>query len=140
MRVRKIKEFNRSECKRLDEAIQKELDKLENRFGVKLTRRNGSFGPSSYTFKIEAAVVSENGEVMSKMAQDFNHYAISFGLKPTDLFATFTSQGRTFKITGMKPQSYKFPIIAMDIDTEKSFKFGEAEIKRHLEKSGLVSA
>jgi hypothetical protein len=50
-------------------------------------------------------------------------YGRHYGLEADDYGATFISQGRRFKLTGVKPSRPSYPISAECLSTGKGFKF-----------------
>ena len=87
--------------------------------GVELRLGNCTYYNNNATFKLEVAEIGEDGEVHTKEAEDFRARAFMYGLQPEDLgkdFRDFT--GKKFTITGLKPRSKKYPILAKDEDGE----------------------
>lgn len=133
-KIAKIKCFDRRECKRLDEALAIELEKVGKRFGVQLKIKSGSYASHNYTFKTEASIVDKSGVVHSKEAEDFKRYTkmgMLGGLKESDLGRTFTISGNTYTIKGARMRSRKYPIMADRLDG-KGFKFDASNVALYL--------
>lgn len=138
-RIRKIKQFDKQEVRRIRVAIEDALEKVGNQYGVQIKGGSGSFSSNNLTLKLEASIVGENGEVKSKESETFKLYAKMYGLDPTDLGKTFTTfSNKTFEITGLMTRSRKYPIIVKDVITGKGFKFAVLEVKSLLERSKNV--
>jgi hypothetical protein len=86
---------------------------------------------------LEIAGIADSGEVMTKEATDFKHYASSLGLTPEDLGTTFTFNGRQFKLLGCNPRNHKYPIIAQNVKNGKRYKMESSAVKP-VTKTGLT--
>jgi len=93
-----------------------------------------SFSDNNVRFKVDVNAVGEDGNAVSREAEDFRLYADRWGLRPEDLGREFTRDrdNETFKIVGGKPRSRKYPIIARNVRTGKEYKFDVSAIKRYL--------
>jgi hypothetical protein len=98
------------------------VEQLENEYGFKLTIGNISFDGKTAVAKLNIATVGDNGEVFTKEAQDFTHYAGQFGINKDLLNSSFDHRGDTFKIVGLKPRSKRAPILC-EREDGKMFKF-----------------
>jgi hypothetical protein len=127
--------MDRSKAKLVGDKIMDALKTIEDELGVTFTRGNGRFDSDSISFKITAMDRGENGEVQTPEAKDFVYYAVSFGLKADDLGRTFRQGGETFTITGMKPRSRKYPVLATSA-SGKTYKFGADSVKAMLTLAG----
>lgn len=134
-KIRKITSFDKSECKRLGEAIEKALQKVGEQHGVHIKRGNARFSSSNVSYKVEASVLGENGEVKTKEAEDFKQYASMFGLKEEDFGKTFkTFGGKTYTICGLNMRARKNPIHAKN-ERGRTYIFPAEEVKVMLERS-----
>ena len=108
-----IKTIDRSACKTIRESIDAHLEQLDIP-GVVVKLGNGSFLPGeNVTFKLEVALKTADGTVLTKSASDWKAYCYRWGFKPDDLGKKFrTPAGDIVTITGCKPRSTKFPILA----------------------------
>ena len=128
-KIKQIKQFDRQEVRILGEAIESALQKVGDQYGVHIIRGNGRFDPTNLTLKIEASIVGENGEVVTKEAKDFKKFATMYGLNPSDLNKTFTTwNGKQFEITGLSLRKSKNPILAKKVSTGKTFIFPSEEV------------
>jgi hypothetical protein len=117
--------MNRETVKNIRIAMEIALGAVENEFGVFVKVGRASFTDSNCNFKVEIADIdSESGEVLSKEAEDFKLRAHQYGLKADDLGREFSFGGDTFKITGLAPRRPKYPVIGMNVDNGKPYKFG----------------
>jgi len=82
-----------------------------------------SYEDQRASVKVEIAVMGENGEIVSKEASDYERYREMYELP--ELGTTFVNRGTVYTITGLKPRSTKYPVLAKRADG-KSFKFTRA--------------
>jgi len=122
--------MDRSTAKSLIEALESFLGPFEDEHDVKVIVGTGSFGSSSLTVKLELAELSESGEALSRMANEFKSLAVSYGLRPDDLGKEFIKNGNKYKIVGLKPRSHKYPVLAEC--NGKQFKFTAATVCSYL--------
>lgn len=128
-KIRKVTEFNRSEVRRLGEAIEKAMEEVGRKHGVHIKRGNARFTSSSVTYKVEASLLGENGEVKSQEAEDFKNYASMYGLKAEDFGRTFkTWGGKPFTICGLNMRAKKNNIHAKNM-AGKTYIFPAEEVK-----------
>lgn len=57
------------------------------------------------------------------------HLASAYGLDPSDLGSTFVQNGKTFRVDGLNPRRYKYPISVTEVKTGKKYKFREENVK-----------
>lgn len=127
----KIETIDRDACKIIRQVLEHAIDVQEEEWeglGLSATVGGASFTGSSVVFKVEVAVVSKDGAVLNREAQDFKRFAPLFGLAPGDLGRTFKLGGRTYTVSGCKSRGYKNPIIA-DRDDGKRFKFPSETVR-----------
>lgn len=117
-----IKSIDRDACRLIREKLDPQLVQLGKDLGINIRVTGGTFGPSNVTFKVEAAVISDGGLVMTKEASDFQKYARQYDLDPNMLNTTFVQQDRIYKIIGLKARARTHPILAET--GGKVYKFG----------------
>ena len=122
--------FDRPTVKTTRERLQTALDAVAAELGCEIKVGGATFESdgSRCCFKVDCAVVGEDGTVETQEASDFVLYAAQFKLGPEDLGREFAKGGKTFTIIGCKPRSHKFPILARRQDG-KVFKFPAATIR-----------
>jgi hypothetical protein len=92
--------------------IQEALKSVAAKHGISITTGNGTFTGDNATLKLEIAVIAVDGTVVSKTVSAFQSLATLYGFKPEDLGRTFKSGSRTYTITGLDRNSYKYPLLA----------------------------
>lgn len=142
---------NRQAIRGLREEIQRALSKSE--FGLEVQRLfgNGNFvvevGKASYdpdgsniTFKLSFATKdAATGAVMDKEATAFKSGARLFCLDPDWLGRCFTFQGDSYKIEGLAPRSYKFPVVCRKVSNGKGVKFPVETVIAEMSKRQMLA-
>ena len=107
-----ITSFNKSNLADVRSAINTSLNDVADHFGITLEIGNISFEGNRFTTKITANIVSEDGVVQTREREDFTRYAKTLcDLDPDWLDDTYSSQGRTYQITGLKTKARKNKIM-----------------------------
>lgn len=108
-------------------------DIVKEHHGVVIKVGSARFGMNNATIKLEISDISENGEAITKEAEDFKLHCRAWGLAPADLGKTFKSPyaDETYTIIGAKPRSRKFPILGKGTNG-KIYKFSHIMIKTAL--------
>jgi len=135
-KIKKVTEWTRPECRRVTEAVNKALDEVGRKHGINIQRSgNGSFNESNFTFKVECALIGNDGMVRNKEVENFKKFATSYGLKPEHLGKSFKGwNGETFTISGLNTRAHKNPIQATN-SKGKTYVFPEGEVQNYLEKA-----
>lgn len=118
----KINSLDRAAVRRINNDIELALKAVADRYGVQIKVGNSRFSDSNCTTKIDISTVNEGGTVMTKEATDFNRFASSFGITKK-LGDTFDFRYDRYEITGLKPRSSKYPVLAKSLSSGKTFKF-----------------
>ena len=115
----------RDKCKQLRIELETALAAVGAKLGMNIQVGGSmSFTDTTITVKIVANLPSgATGTIEKIEAKDFKANTWKWGLQATDLGREFTHGGDTFVITGAKPKSGKFPILATRRDTGKTYKF-----------------
>lgn len=135
-KLKKVKEWNRSECRRVSDEVNKALSEVGRKLGINIERTGGGrFDNSTFTFKVECALIGADGIVRDKESEDFKKYASMYGLKPEHFGKTFkTWDGQEFTICGLNMRARKNPIHAKN-SRGKTYIFPAEQVKAHLERS-----
>jgi hypothetical protein len=119
----KMNEFNKATVRQISNEIETAIQEVAKKHGIILKRGNCRFSSSTFSLKIEAAVVAQDGTVQSKERKDFEFFAKFIGLDPSILDKTFTLSGKRYKVTGYLPRSKRYPILCQDLQTGRGIKF-----------------
>ena len=119
--------FTRATVREISSDIVTALAAVEEKHGVKIDRGNASFTGNNFSLKIKVAAISEDGDVLTKEAQDYDLYADAHDLPKRN--TVLNVHGRRLKMVGFKPRSTKFPVLVEDLDAEKTYKYAVDTIK-----------
>ena len=109
--------------------MQAILDEFAEANGVHAMITGGTYTLNNATYKLELAVVEEDGEVRTRDAEHFIYYASMFGLTPNYLGKTFQHDGKLMKIVGLKRKNRSYPIM-VEADDGTSYKYPPDLIKK----------
>ncbi len=104
--------FDRQQVRLLRDRMQAALDPLGSELQLKFIVGSASYTADNVRFKVEAATIKEDGQVVDQATTDFELLAPHYGLKPTDLGREFSINGRRYTLTGLKPRCRRYPILA----------------------------
>jgi len=124
--------FSKESARDLQLRLQKALDRFAEENGLKAIVGSATFTPFNICFKVEMALVTQQGEALTREAEDFFLRAASYGLAPQDLGKTFAYGDKTFKVVGLSARSRNNPIIVAD-ENDKRYKFTVALVKALLQ-------
>ena len=104
--------FNKSNLADVRSALNTSLNDVADHFGITLEIGNISFQDNRFSTKLKANIVSEDGVVQTREREDFTRYAQSLcDLDPDWLDDSFTDNGKSYKITGLKTKARKNKIM-----------------------------
>jgi len=119
-------------------AIKKEMEELlvdfSKKHNVSITFGNGRYDDRGCRFKMAILDIGGEEALTDMNAAIFKAHAPSFGLKADDFHRTFRSyRGEKVKIVGIKPRSFKYPIICEKLNNGKRYKFSPNEVQNGLD-------
>ena len=115
----KIKQLDAQTLDIVRAKMEEALATLEE-IGIHAQTGRISYQDQNATVKVEISVLGDGGEVVDKEALDYDRYRDLHDLPERG--STFTVRGSTYTITGFKPRSRKYPVIATRADG-KRYKF-----------------
>lgn len=116
--------MDRQKAKELREKVTSALkQQVEGELGVTFTVGNIRFSDTTASIKLDAVDVAPDGTKVTVAESDWHAMCGLFGFEKDDLNREFVSQGRTFRISGLKPTNRKYPVIAKCVSTGSSYKF-----------------
>lgn len=132
-----IKKFDRASVRQILEECEEALRPIAEKYGLTLDRKGRTYRSDSLPVMYQFMVTEkdEDGNVLSAEAKDFVARAVLYGLEPEDLHREFKSRGNTYRITGLKPRSRKYPILGEDVRTGKTYKFPLETVKAGLKRA-----
>jgi len=126
----KVTKMTRPVAKRIAADVAAALKPVAEKYGMSLSEGGWSYYDTDITFKPKFAVVTDSG-----VPADFERLAPKYGLEPSDFGKTFTSLGRQFRITGIKPTRRQYPISGERVPDGKSYKFTAQQVVTGLGKT-----
>jgi len=125
--------MKKPEVNALMKRLQAHLDLFEPD-NCQITLKGGTYSDNNISSRIVISVKGDDGEIVTKEAEDFKRYAESYCLKPEDLGERFLDFNRKeFEIVGLKPRSRKYPILVKEVKTGKVYKFSANAVVNYLE-------
>ena len=124
-----IKSFDRTNLKQLRVDIDKALEAVGKQHGIVLKAGSASFEPTNATFKLACSVITPDGTVVSKEAEDFKRRAFMYGLRAEDLGETFTFKCQEYEIVGLSVKARTAPILCKQKSNGKVYKFDLQTVK-----------
>ena len=117
--------------------IDQDLELLAKKHGLKISAGSCKYegDGSAATFKLEVAVINENGTVESKERAAFRSLASLYGFKPEHLDRELTIGGRRMKVNGLMPRRAK-PVLMRELSSGKEYLYPVEPIVAMLEKAG----
>jgi len=129
-----IKTFDSTSVRVIMDECETALKAIAEKHGLTLDRKGRTYRRDSLPvmFQFLTEELDANGNAMDSRAKDFIKYASLYGLSEGDFLAEFRSNGETFRICGFKPRARKYPVLAENVRTGKTFKFPAERVKRLL--------
>lgn len=114
-----LAEITVSTLKMLRMEMQNVLDDIAKEHNITLKIGNASYSGKEATFKLH--ITLNNSNIPTREEKNYDSYVIIDGLPKR---GTIIPIGNTrYKLVGFKSRSTKYPIIALDIDSNKRYKF-----------------
>lgn len=136
-KAKTIKKFDRASVRTILEECEEALRPIAEKHGLTLNRKGRTYYPDSLPVMYQFLVTEkdEDGNVLTAEAKEFQKRAVMYGLEPEDLHREFVNGGDTFRITGLKPRSRKYPILGENVRTGKTYKFPLETVKAGLKRA-----
>lgn len=132
-----LKQFDGTSVRKIHDEVRAALEPIAEKYGLVLDRKGSSYRRDALPVMMQFLIkeTDEDGNALGASAKDFKKYAVMFGLKADDLGREFVTHGETFRITGLKPKSQKYPVLGENVRTGKTFKFPVETVKSGLKKA-----
>lgn len=122
----KLTKIDKEACKTIQEAATAALQAVAESHGLAVKAAGGRYDGVIFTAKFEFALTSEDGQAISREAEDFKHYCSLYNLKPEHLGAEFKINGDDYVLIGVAMGSPKYPLLARRVRDGRTRKFTEA--------------
>ena len=120
--------LNRANVKAISDDIMEALKAVSLKYGVKFSYKGGSFSPSNATYRIEAAIVGNDGVAETRERKDYQIYCYQYGLKPEWLDKSFNHISDKYTIVGLSTRKSKNPVLCRNERSGKTFIFPDAMV------------
>jgi hypothetical protein len=105
-------------AKEIEDAVQA----VAQKYDINIKRGNGRFSAETATLKLEITTKGAGGQVETSDAKYFKLMARGYGLQAEDLGKDIIFNGTQYKIVGLKPSSFKYPILVKSARDGKTYK------------------
>jgi hypothetical protein len=122
-------EFNKQNLKSFRTEMEDALGKVGKKYGVTFNIGNIRFTSDTFSTTVKCygtATKSDTGKL------EWDKSCFMFGFEKTDFNKMFTMTGKKYQIVGIRPRSFKYPIVGKEIGGTKSFKFNAEGVKKNL--------
>jgi hypothetical protein len=108
--------------------------------GYLVERGSSTYGDYA-VIKLKVTKANADGSIVPEIEDDFNRWAATVGLEPSDFGARFRSRGHLYQIVGMKPRNRKYPILVKRVASNGSlsnstYKLSDIEVLEYKEMGG----
>lgn len=117
--------MTRSEAKTFRTKLDNALKTLAKETGYKLEVGSISFGANNFSAKIKGAEISDDGIAKTPEREALKFTEFNYG----DRFQWGTE---TYKITGYKRRSRKYPVLAESEKTGRTYKFQADSVRAYM--------
>jgi len=129
----KLTTLTRADVKTVHAALREALQGVADQFGLTYAPGRVNYSDAEMRGSFTLAAVAASG-----IPADFIKHCPAYGLKPEDFGAEFTSNGRTFTITGIKPRRHKYPISGKGAQGG-SYKFTASQVTNGLKRPATAT-
>ena len=130
----KIKKFDKKSLNDFRTGFEKAVEAFAKTSGVAITLGAIRYNETSFNSKIEVVIADTASGMSAKEAlgrKQLDLEGVFFGLTAKDYGRTFRNyDGELFRLTGVKSNRPKYPIIAESVRTGKAYKFNDSVIKK----------
>ena len=136
-KTKPVTKFGRANVRAILEECRKALEPIAERHGLTLDRNGKTYQLDALPvmFQLLVKEIGADGQEMTTDGKAFVRHAAQFDLKPEDLGTEFTDTRGTFRIIGLLPKSWKFPILVEDVQTGKKLKFPSERVGAGLKRA-----
>lgn len=127
-----LNKFDNSMLRIIQKDLKEALQAVADKHGIGLDIQSKKLTTMSLAFETTFAVKKADGTVMTQGRADFERHASQFGLSPSDFGRSFLFKGKPYRITGLNPGAWRFPIEADRVRDGKGFRFPADQVARSL--------
>jgi len=112
--------------------LETAMKKIGAKHGITLTTGNATYSDDAFKMKISGTANATDGSFVSQAEVDFKKFRGRFGLPENALRKSVKVGNEHFVITGLKPRSFKYPVLGKSAADGKSYKLPIAAVKLSL--------
>ncbi len=120
--------ITREKVLKIQSKIKEAIEQIEKDENVKIDFGPLSFNPQRYSTSMTVSTLEKSEKVESVLERTCR----SIGFTQNVIGMSFDFKGDKYEITDIKTKNRKYPVIATEIRTKKSYKFSVDTIKRLL--------
>lgn len=115
--------IDRAAANKIGAATKKALEEVAAELGINIEYRGGRYDPVAGTYKPRIEF-----KVAGAARNTFERDCYRIGLRPEHFGKVFRSQGSDYEITGINLRARRYPVIAKQLSSGKSYKFSETAV------------
>ena len=127
--------ITREKILQVQNKIKEAIAQIEKDENVKIDFGTLSFNPQKYSTPMTVSTLEKSERVESVLERTCR----SIGFTQNIIGMTFDFRGDKYEITDIKTKNRKYPVIATEIRTKKSYKFSADTIKKILGGDKLIN-
>lgn len=140
--------MNSSEFNLFKTDVENYLTSLKEKYKLNIKAGSINYDNDNLYLKLEISNISKNNnkEVSNEVSKEgsksfeqleFEKYCAFAGLNPENYNEKFKYHGKEFKITGIKPNSQTYQIVAKNLENGKPYKFMKNTVKGTIDNNNL---
>ena len=135
-----ITNIDRDTCRLLASEIEAAVQAVATKHGVQIKAKGGSFTDTSYTMKLEVAVLGDGGVAVTQERTSFLRLAGLYGMKPEWIDQSFVHGRDKFIIVGLNTRKSKRPVLCKSTANGKTYIFEATTVARLMNAQGVTVA
>jgi hypothetical protein len=125
----KITTFSRSDVRSINSEIEQAIQSIAKRYGLRIEVGNARYSSTEINTKVKVSVVdTKTGVGITKEAKAYELLAPQNGIR-VKLGEEVTLRGKRFIVKGWNTRSPKYPIVAEEVSSGKSYKLNPLSLK-----------
>lgn len=127
-----IRFFDNSTLRAVRKEMQEALQAVADKHGIGIEIQNKKLTNLSLEFETTFAIKKADGTVMTQDRSNFETHASRCGLSPSDFGREFTFKRDAYKIAGLRPGAWRFPIVGLRVRDGKEYCFPASVVSASL--------
>ncbi len=131
--VMPITTIDRAAAEQIRRLVNEALTHVAAQHGLKLTAGRCKYTDSNAVFTLTASVVSQDGVAQTPERTSYTTNCELYGLKREWLDQRVVVNGTSYTVAGLKPSSFKYPVLLKSANTGTMFKFKPESLVKAME-------